>query len=52
MNRNMAWTLQKWMLFRNAPMLFVCQNETPPSAISAPLMIATMSAASVSTPIV
>ncbi len=33
-----------------APKEFVCQNETPPSAMIAPLMIATMSAASVSTP--
>ena len=52
MNKNMACTLQKWMLFMNAPKEFVCQNDTPPSAMSAPLRIATISAASVSTPIV
>jgi len=52
MNKNMACTLQKWMLFMNAPKEFVCQNETPPSAMIAPLMTATISAASVSTPIV
>jgi hypothetical protein len=40
------------MLFMNAPNEFVCQNETPPSAMIAPLMTATISAASVSTPIV
>jgi hypothetical protein len=40
------------MLFMNAPKEFVCQNDTPPSAMIAPLMIATISAASVSTPIV
>ena len=39
------------MLFMNAPNEFVCQNETPPSAMIAPLMTATISAASVSTPI-